>query len=637
MSLTPANDASFRLLADALPQLVWRAQRDGKAVWFNRRWIDYSGLSLERSLADGWYDLVHPDDLAFSRKQWALTLKNGESCEFECRLRRADVAYRWMLCSVLAQQDASGQTTQWLGTLTDVDTLKRSGETLAKDFSINRIAGRVAHLGGWTIDLPENKLTWSEENCVIHDVPPGYTPTLEEGINYFLPEHQAGVRKLVDACVKEGTPYEFVLPKLTAKGRRIWVRSMGEAVRDVSGNIVRIQGAFQDITEQKVSEARTLALQTQLNLTLESMTDGFYLLDKDWKFSYLNASAEIMVHRPRQDLLGRNVWEEFPESVGTQVEHEYHLAVKHQRKARFEMFYPPLNTWFDIHAYPTEVGLAVYFYDVTERRQGQAQLRLLETAVARLNDMVIIIEAEPIEAPGRRMVFVNDAFERHTGYSRQEAVGATLEMLWSPDTDRSELLRIVTALGQWQDVHAELLLRTKAGVDIWMEVDITPLLDASGCCTHWVSINRDITERREQRELVLRLNEELEERVRMRTAQLAKANEEMESFAYSVSHDLRSPLNTIHGFSQLLVKGEAENISDKGKHYLKRIGAGVMQMGELIEGLLTLAHLSRKELKKEDVDLSALARGIVQNERESAPHRQVDFQVQEGSRVRAAN
>ena len=631
--MSPVNDASFRFLADALPQLVWAAQADGQPAWFNQRWLDYSGCSLDESLSYGWSGWVHPDDRAQADRLWAQALQSGQPCEFECRLRRADGAYRWMLCRVLAQQDAAGNPAHWLGTLTDVDMLKQSAETLTRDLFMNRVAGRVAQLGGWSLELPERKLTWSDESCVIHDLPPGYKPTLEEGIGYFFSEHQDAVRSYVEACVQHGTPYEFVLPKLTASGRRIWVRSMGEAVRDAAGHIIRIQGAFQDITGQKAAEAHTQALQARLNLTLESITDGFYLLDKDCRFVYLNAQAESILQRRRQDLLGRSVWDEFPETVGTQLELEYRQAVRLQRKARFELFYEPLQTWFDIHAYPMEAGLAVYFHDITERRLEQAQLHLLQTAVARLNDMVVIMEAEPSEASGRRMVFVNDAFERLTGYSRQETIGRTPELLWGPNTDRIELQRILAAMREYQAVRAEMLIRTKSGQDVWVETDITPLVDASGRCTHWVAVERDITECRQQREMVLRLNDELEERVRLRTQQLARANKELESFAYSVSHDLRSPLNTIHGFSQLLAKIEAENISDKGKHYLQRIGAGVMQMSELIEGLLTLAQLSREELRTEAVDLSALARGIVQHHREREPQRLADVHVQEALRA----
>lgn len=117
-----------------------------------------------------------------------------------------------------------------------------------------RIAGKAARLGGWTISLPERKLTWSDENCIIHELPPGYQPTLEEGIGYFPEEYREEVAKYVDICATKGIPYDFELPKYTAKGNLIWVRSIGEAVRDADGKIIGLQGAFQDITARKKVE-----------------------------------------------------------------------------------------------------------------------------------------------------------------------------------------------------------------------------------------------------------------------------------------------------------------------------------------------------------------------------------------------
>ncbi len=626
------SEAQFRLLTDAMPQIVWMMQPDGWPIYFNQKWLDYSGLSLQESLRVGWAHLVHPDDsLRFSsRCAQAQALGSDESWEVEYRLRRADGVYRWMLCRALPLVDATGQRTKWLGTFTDIDELKQATDLLEQTLSMQRIAGRVARLGGWTIDLPERTLTWSDENCVIHDVLPGYKPTLEEGIGYFLPEDRATVIRYVEACALHGTPYDFVLPKMTAKGRRIWVRSIGEAHRDATGQIVRIQGAFQDISEAKQAEARTLALETRLVTTLESITDGFYLIDKDWQFIFMNGQAERMLQRDRVGLLGKNLWQEFPETLGTRIEQEYRLTVQTQRTTHFEVFYAPLKTWFGIHAYPTEAGIAVYLQDITQRRSEQAQLRLLETAVSRLNDMVIITQAGPFDEPGPRIVFVNEAFERCTGYSAQEAIGNTPSILKGPKTQRAELDRIRMAMENWQPVRSEIINYTKSGKEFWLELDIAPIADESGKFTHWVAVNRDITERRRQQEKILSLNSELEERVLLRTAQLGAVNKELESFAYSVSHDLRSPLNTVDGFSRLLMKIEADNISEKGKHYLDRIGAGVRQMGELIEGLLTLAHLSREQLKSERVDLSAIARLIDVDYREREPARQAEMHIHDG-------
>ena len=507
------TEVQFRFMADALPHMVWMANTDGAATYFNQKWLDYTGLAIDESMASGWTPLIHADDCEKASLTWEQARNAAEPCESECRLRRADGSYRWMLARVVPQHDETGCVTNWLGTFTDVDDLKQACDLLEKNLSMNRIAGRVAHLGGWAIELPHRSLTWSDENCAIHDVPAGYQPTLQEGISYFLPEHRAQVMRHVEECAEHGTPYEFILPKLTAKGRKIWVRSIGEAMRDEDGKIVRLQGAFQDITQQ---------------------------------------------------------------------------------------------------------------------RAAQAHLRLLETAVSRLNDIVIILEVTELEGAAPRIVFVNDAFERHTGYSREDLFQNAPAIVWVSESHRAVLKRILSDMKQWQAVRTDIAIRTKNGQERWLEIDLAPIADETGKFTHLVAVERDITERRHQQQEILSLNSELEQRVLERTAQLAAANQELESFAYSVSHDLRSPLNTIDAFSQLLLRLEAEKISDKGKHYLDRIGVGVKHMGELIEGLLTLAHLSRGHIKAQAVDLSAVALRIEKDCKRRDPRHMPQIHIQHG-------
>ena len=138
----------------------------------------------------------------------------------------------------------------------DITELKAAREqTKQKAILLAQIAGKAARLGGWTIKLPERTLVWSDENCAIHEVPAGYTPTLEEGIGYYPEEYRAEVARYVETCATEGISYDFELPKYTAKGNLIWVRSIGEAVRDAEGRIIGLQGAFQDITARKQVEA----------------------------------------------------------------------------------------------------------------------------------------------------------------------------------------------------------------------------------------------------------------------------------------------------------------------------------------------------------------------------------------------
>lgn len=138
-------------------------------------------------------------------------------------------------------------------------------------------------------------------------------------------------------------------------------------------------------------------------------------------------------------------------------------------------------------------------------QKANEDLRLTGTALTRLNDMVVITEAAPLSAPGPRIVFVNDAFERCTGYTREEVIGKTPRVLQGPRTSRIELDRIKAALGKQEPVHAELLNYAKDGQEYWLDLNIVPVTNEQGELTHWVSVERNITERKKAEEDIHRL------------------------------------------------------------------------------------------------------------------------------------
>jgi PAS domain S-box-containing protein len=117
---------------------------------------------------------------------------------------------------------------------------------------------------------------------------------------------------------------------------------------------------------------------------LESITDAFYALDHDWRFTYMNRQAEALLQRTRDELLGQNVWEKFPETVGTLFDTQYHQAIAEQVSVVFEEFYSPLSNWYEVHAYPSQEGLSVYFHNITERRRN-AEALVERTRLAELN------------------------------------------------------------------------------------------------------------------------------------------------------------------------------------------------------------------------------------------------------------
>ncbi|MBX3119235.1 MAG: PAS domain-containing protein [Fimbriimonadaceae bacterium] len=168
----------------------------------------------------------------------------------------------------------------------------------------------------------------------------------------------------------------------------------------------------------------------------------------------------------------------------------------------------------------------------------------------------------------------------------------------------------------------------RQGTQRWLETHATPLRDADGNVTALLGVTRDITARKLAEAEIMRLTQELEDRVVDRTRKLNEANHELESFNYSVSHDLRTPLRAIDGFASALEYDYASKLDDQGLEHLRRIRAAAQRMGKLIEALLDLSRLSRSQIEPKRVNLTELVQEIASDLKDSEPHRKAVFNIQ---------
>ena len=263
--------------------------------------------------------------------------------------------------------------------------------------------------------------------------------------------------------------------------------------------------------------------------------------------------------------------------------------------------------------------------EIDERRrteqalmQSRAEFQaLLESAP----DAIVSVDADG------RIVLVNSQTEKMFGYSREELLGQPVEVLIPPRYNRAHIHHrssyTASPTTRPMGIGLKLAGRRKDGSEFPVEISLSPVRTQNGFCV--MSIIRDITERKRAQEEIVKLNEELEHRVH----ELASVNQELETFSYSVSHDLRAPLRAISGFSQALEEDYADVLDKQGTDYARRVNAATQRLNQLIDDLLTLSRVTRSEMSRDTLaDLSSMAQSIVAQWRATQPDRQVEIVIQ---------
>ena len=364
----------------------------------------------------------------------------------------------------------------------------------------------TAGAGSWSLQLSTREVVHSDEFATILGLADHHhVRNLEDMVQRYTPEWRNGIRQRLERCAQHGESFDEEIQITSEEGPPKWVRTVGTAVRRANGEIVRIQGAIQDISAQKQAQQDTLRLAMRLTTTLASITEAFVTLDRQCCFTYLNQESERLLQKTTAELLGLEVWQDFSPGLAQRLKEQLTRSLNTNRRVELEDFFPTLGKWLEVRAYPFAEGLAVYFRDVTERRRSQEQLMLLETSVSRLNDIVAIAETGASNDQEPRIVFVNDAFEQHTGYSRAEVLGQTPRMLLELDPAIAKLRELAHNLQQARQARTELMVRRKNGAMFWVELEVVSVQATAEDITHWVAVGRDITQRKTAEDMIRHL------------------------------------------------------------------------------------------------------------------------------------
>ncbi|WP_081665816.1 PAS domain S-box protein [Marinimicrobium sp. LS-A18] len=491
----------FRQLAESVREVFWLTDVEtGQLLYVSPAYETLWGRSRASLMAnpEQWFGAVVPEHqrrVAELRSQQVIG-----RYDIEYEIQRPDGSRRWVHDRAFPVLDDQGQVVRLAGFAADITDQRRLSQQLVDQDRLLNIATQMARLGGWSADMIAERVTLNDEACAIFDVPSGTVFTLEQAFSYYTPQFQRRVSEAVDRAMQEKASVDLEAQIVTALGRYAWVRVQAHPILNERGDVVRLEGAVQDVTERKHassllaqgvqrfrefanamphlvwtadlagrldygnrmleeflgcehddpllddvwreaiepvdtgrynlawdmaldqgmrldleirlrrfdgywrwhaiqampikdpngktikwygsaidvherrdSEERAKQLAERLATTLESITDAFFTLNMDWEFTYVNREAERLLRRSRDELLGRVVWDEFPEAVGTDSDAYYHQAMDSGAKVSFETYFDPLEAWLSVNAYPSSDGLAVYFQDVTERHRAEEE------------------------------------------------------------------------------------------------------------------------------------------------------------------------------------------------------------------------------------------------------------------------
>jgi PAS domain S-box-containing protein len=453
-------------------------------------------------------------------------------------------------------------------------------------------------------------------------------------------------------------------------GSTIVVSSAWVLHSNSQGRPVRILETNTDITARKQAE-QTLAAQTEelsrqadelvrsqqaleaqtglLQSVLDSMGEGLVAADEQGQFTLWNPAAEKILGLGAAKIPGQE-WSRYygillPDTLTPFPPDQLPLArAIRGETCTCEMFARNAElaegVWIEASGHPlkgpdgVQHGGVVAFRDITQRKADEREIRKLneeleqrvaertaqlEAANKELADQKFAVDQHAIVAitdVEGTITYVNDKFCAISQYSRDELIGQNHRIMKSGHHPQEFFREMYQTIGDGKVWHSEVMNRAKDGSFYWMDTTIVPFAGAGGRPRRYVAIRADITERKQA-----------EERLLQRTAELEAANQELEAFTYSVSHDLRAPLRHISGFSAILLEEFGPTLDATAQHYLHRIQEGTSKMGRLVDELLNLARVGRHSLQLQITGLNSVVAEVMSILKPEMEGREVQWNV----------
>ncbi len=452
---------------------------------------------------------------------------------------------------------------------------------------------------------------------------------------YVNPEDRKKFQKSLE---EHGFVTGFEIEEYRKDGRIIWVSINARAVGDPEGRIRYYEGTIEDITDRKSAEEALRESEDRYRTIFRNSPLGIFRTTVNGRFLEANPAAAKLFGYDSPEMLIREIHdigkqlfahpEDRPRIISEQIGSSgvTRRVTRYRRKDGSELI---ANLY--LQTIRSAEGQPLFFEgiveDITERvRAEEALRRANETLRATLEAAPLAIF--DLDTEGRVKSLWNAAAEQMLGWGRDEAIGRFLPSVQEDKKEEFNRFRDWIRSGKRMMGH-DVVRRRKDGSLIEYSIYAAPEYDNDGKVAGNIAVLVDITDRKRTEDQIRKLNMELEQRVKDRTARLEAANRELEAFAYSVSHDLRAPLRHIDGFLELLQNRTGTIQDEKSRHYMAVITDSAKKMGRLIDDLLSFSRMGRYEMSKIQVDLGALVKEAIREVAPEAEGRTIRWKIGE--------
>ncbi|WP_132056037.1 PAS domain-containing protein [Pseudocnuella soli] len=524
-----AKSHQMEQMTDAMPQLVWMAEADGKVVFFNRRIDEYMGVEQQADGSWVWVNMVHPEDLPATLQAWTEAMSNGNAFQSEHRARKNDGQYRWHLNRAFPYRGADGRVLKWFGTLTDIDDQKKAAEEIReRDLQLLMsqtqlgMALSAAQIGTWQGNAKTGQLVWSKELEAMHGLAEGsfggtipeWTAMVHPDDREFVAQQAAPLFQSIDDVELE---YRIVQPS----GKIRWIFSKIRGYRDAAGNPETIFGISVDVTSQRSHQQQVAEAELRWRIAIEANNMG------TWEWNTLTNEVELSAStRALLELDPDEPWF-FEKTRGLTHEDDVEQALAQVR--------PVLEGQKDTFTYEARhrrvksgqlrwvrmAGKAVHngsgrptriigtIKDITRFKENQQALlyqkQLLETVTGNTSFALFLMNEQ------HQCIYINEQAEKMTGYRLEDLQGRSLHNVVNPTYADGrpypiEESPIDQALVQGRRTRGEEMFRHKAGHFYPVAFTASPIM-VGGKPMGTVIEVRDITEEKKVA-LGLQLSEE---------------------------------------------------------------------------------------------------------------------------------